>query len=349
MRSRVGGADQGVRPFGVIVTARIGDGADRYRRGSATARIGVGRPERLSPASSLARIRNAGFLGVRLNGGMRGRWSRERGALGRGAMLLFLVASCIVVVPGLFWWGTWFGNRLDDAELMERLGPDSKPRAVQHGIEEITRRFEEGRPGMDRWAGELVRVSASADVPVRVAAAWAMQFDPSREGFVTRLRVLLDDPDPLVRRNAATSLARSGDPAALPVLREMLSDTVVFSPAAGTLETLHRAGQPVAEGLLLAMIESDDGVEHELRALLPGRVLAELAERDGVVAKGDELLRVGPSQEHMLHAAMGLALAGTPVDVALLEPLADPRAEVDARLRDVAAAAIRSIESRSEE
>ena len=43
------------------------------------------------------------------------------------------------------WRQTWFGARLGDDELAAALAPQAKARDVQHGIEEVTQRFAEGR------------------------------------------------------------------------------------------------------------------------------------------------------------------------------------------------------------
>jgi len=252
-----------------------------------------------------------------------------------------------VLVPALFWWGTWFGNRLDDDALLERLSNDANPRYVQHAVNEIAQRLDEGRPGMDRWADELVRVSAHADRSVRIAAAWAMQHGTPRDAFLARLtEMAAEDPAPLVRRNAATSLAALGDPAGRPVLAEMLSDHVVSAPLAGRAEPAVTVDLPVQEGMLLARIDLGDGRTAEVRAELPGRVTELLVEDEAEVAKGAPLVRVAPSTEHVRNAVIALVMVGTEADLDLLRPWADPRSGAPDDVSRAATAAIAAIESR---
>ena len=271
--------------------------------------------------------------------------SGERG-ISRAALLMVLLAVALVAVPGMFWWGTWFGRRLGDAELIERLSGDAKPRHVQHAVHEIARRLDEARPGSDRWCTELVRVSRRDEVEVRVGAAWAMQFDSVRPEFVERLREMVRDPAPTVRRNAATSLARGGDDAGLHVLREMLSTHTVLSPVPGDVTALLAADQPVREGLSVASIRLASGETYEVRAELPGHVVETAVKIGAPIGAGEPLLSVAPSDDHLRNGIAGLALVGRREDVPLVRGWADPRASAADDVRAAAEAAAQVLESR---
>ncbi len=67
----------------------------------------------------------------------------------------------------------------------------------------------------------LLAASRDDDSKVRSAAAYTLGVMPG-EQWETRLHALLSDPYPDVRFNAATGLARHGDPASVAVLCEML-------------------------------------------------------------------------------------------------------------------------------
>ncbi len=262
-------------------------------------------------------------------------------------MILAAIAALLILVPGLFWWGTWFGKRLDDDALVERLSPDAKPRHVQHGISEIAMRLDEGRPGMQRWVDELVRASSRSEASVREAAAWAMQHDTARPEFAARLREMVtEDSSPIARRNAATSLSRFGDDTGLQVLREMLGNHGVLAPAAGTVTTTLAADDPVKQGMLAVRIDLGDGRSAEVRAALPGRVLDAVVEEGATVAAGDVLLVVAPAAGHVRNAIVALALVGQPEDVATLLSLADPRSGWPEDIRRQATAAAATIEAR---
>jgi len=284
---------------------------------------------------------------------------RDRGAVAKGPLLLFAFAATCVLIPGLFWWGTTFTRRLDDTMLAEQIGPDARPRDLQHAIEEISRRLEEGRPGMDRWAAELVRVSANPEVAVRVSAAWCMQFDAHRETFGARLRVMLaNDPSLMVRRNAATSLAKAGDPAARPVLRSMLEPVTVTASASGRVESVLDIGQIVQEGDLVARVErsatddpgddddhDDDGDSAliDVRAPVPGTVSDVLIDDGAAIVAGAPVVRLDPSLEHIRNAIVGLALVGTAEDAALLIQIADPRSGYPEEIRASARSAAEQV------
>jgi hypothetical protein len=273
-----------------------------------------------------------------------------RGAFTKGALILIAFAAACVLVPGLFWWGTTFTRSLDDAELVESLRDDASSRQVQHAVEELSRRFVEGRPGMDRWAEDLVRVSRRPEEAVRISAAWCMQFDPERDVFVARLREMVGDPSPMVRRNAATSLARSGDPAALPVVRAMLAPFEVKAPAAGTIAGLPAIDQPVEQGSPIGTLASPGAEETvRVRAPVPGAVSEVLVDDGTQVAAGTPLLRLRPAAAHVSNALAALALVGEDADRATLRSLADPRSGHSDDVRQTATWALGALEERLRE
>ena len=271
-----------------------------------------------------------------------------RGAFSKGALLLIAFAATCVLVPGLFWWGTTFTRELDDTQLIEMLREGATPREAQHAVEELSRRFEEGRPGMERWAEDLLRISEHPEEAVRISAAWCMQFDATRDAFRDRLHVMVAaDPSPMVRRNAATSLAKSRDAAALPELRAMLEPFTVMSPAAGVVQDLVGIGQPVDEGARLGRIDVGGDAPIDVRAPIPGAV-SDVLIADGVsVAAGAPLARIRPAAEHVKNALLGLALVGTTEDADRARSAADPRSGYPDDVRSVAEWAARQIEARS--
>jgi biotin carboxyl carrier protein len=265
---------------------------------------------------------------------------------------LILLAALVVFisVPMLFWYGTWFGLRLDDTALREKLGPESPPRHVQHAVEEITQRFEEGLPGMDPWAQLLVEASRRPDPAIRVTCAWGMQFDPGRAEFTARLREMVTDDDSVaVRRNAATSLARSNDDTGLPVIRSMLEPLDVFSPGAGVVRDLAAVGRVVRDGEVLATLETarEDEERERIRAPVPGRVARVEATEGDTVEAGALVVVLAPDPAHVLNAVVALGRVGTEDDVERLEFVAGPRAGFGDLARQWAQRALAAIRERA--
>ena len=46
----------------------------------------------------------------------------------RAYLLITIFALLLVLFPFLFWYGTWFGRKLTDAQIGEYLGDRAKPR-----------------------------------------------------------------------------------------------------------------------------------------------------------------------------------------------------------------------------
>lgn len=261
-------------------------------------------------------------------------------------LALFLGVSALVTF--LFWRSVSFGRRLDDGDLDLALAPDATARTALHGIVELTTRWTEGAPGMDRWAERLVAVSRRDEANVRRAAAWAMQWDVEDPGIAARLReIVATDADVCARRNAACSLSLSKDPsAAVPVLRSMLEPFRLTAPAAGTVTSLAAAGRRPKEDDSVGRLRTADGRDAEIAAPVPGRVVEALARAGDAVHAGDPLLVLSPDAGHVLSAAKGLAHAGTPADLDLLRTFLAPGTDAGADVVRQVQAAIAAIESR---
>lgn len=227
------------------------------------------------------------------------------------------------------------------------MAPGATAREAQHGIEEITRRLAENDVGRDRWARLLVETSRRAEDPVRVAAAWAMQFDAGREEFVARLTELVaSDDSVLVRRNAACSLAKSGRAESRPVLRSMLDSFTVTAADSGVVSAIVAVEMPIREQAPVARLRWDDGSESDVIAPVPGRVLKRLVADGARVSPGDGVVVLGPDGRHALNAAAALAIVGTAEDVELLNLAAAPRSEFGPEVKAAAQRAVEAIRAR---
>jgi hypothetical protein len=262
----------------------------------------------------------------------------------RTAAIFFGLVAGSALVTWLFWRGVTFSARLSDDDLEAALSPAASVRQAEHGLEEVTRRHDENRPGMDRWARHVVEASRRAEIPVRRVAAWSMQWDVARPEYGARLREMIaSDPDPTVRRNAAVSLARARDPAARPVLRSMLEPWVVTAPVAGTIVSVLPPGRRAQLDGMVARIETSGGGRAEASTPVPGQVIEAPVPEGGTVTAGARVATLAPDPDHAFNAAGGLFFVGTADDIPLLEMAAGPHSGLGPRVASQARAAIQAI------
>lgn len=102
-----------------------------------------------------------------------------------------------------------------------------------------------GHIGDSHSTGLLCQRLADESPLVRRSAAYALGAMRDRD-TMPALVMTLDDPDPQVRRNAAWGLGRIGNPAALPKLRALRSDTAldgdVAREAEAAIQAIERPG-----------------------------------------------------------------------------------------------------------
>ena len=148
----------------------------------------------------------------------------------RAYLLITIFALLLVLFPFLFWYGTWFGRKLSDAQMGEYLSDRAKPRHAQHALVQLGERMARRDPGVARWYPQVVQLAASPLIELRQTAAWIMGQDHTYAPFHEVLVKLTADPQPMVRRNAALALSNFGDPAARPELMAMLRPYTIVSP-----------------------------------------------------------------------------------------------------------------------
>jgi len=257
--------------------------------------------------------------------------SATKGPSPRATLLAVGTAAAFVVVPFLFWRGTWFGRPLTDAQIDEYLNDDAKPRHIQHALAQISPRIERGDRTTERWYPRIAHLARHPVPELRVTAAWAMGQDNRSDAFHQALAGMLRDPEPVARRNAALGLARFNDPAARPELRAMLRSYTLPAPHGGALRFRLKVGDPVGQGTLLARV--DDG---EIRSPLPGKLERKIATDGARVAAGDHLLALEPSADHVWEALRALYLVGTPEDLPDVDRFTQPRRDWPERIAEQA-------------
>jgi biotin carboxyl carrier protein len=260
---------------------------------------------------------------------------------GRKAYLLIAgFALVLVALPFLFWYSTWFGRKLTDAELDQYFADMARPRHAQHALVQLGERMSQHRD-VSRWYQQVIRQASSPSLELRQTAAWIMGQDRNYPPFHEALLRLIHDPQPMVRRNAALALAALRDPAARPELTAMLKPYTVAAPAAGAVKYRLKVGDYVNSGTLVAHVG-----EAEVRSAVPGEV-RELDRPEGAaVSAGDPLVELGADQNHVWEALRGLFLVGEPADLDAVERYTRPVAGMPDNIARQAWETVKAIRAR---
>jgi biotin carboxyl carrier protein len=260
---------------------------------------------------------------------------------GRKAYLLISVfALLLVLFPFLFWYNTWFGRKLSDSDLDRYFTDRAKPRHAQHALVQLGERLN-AHQNVSRWYPNVVEQAGSSNPEIRQTTAWIMGQDRQYAPFHEALLKLIHDPQPMVRRNAALSLAAFGDSAARPELVAMLRPFTVTAPAAGVLKYRLKLGNYVNPGTLLAHIG-----ESEVRCPVPGEVRSLERPEGSTVSPGDPLVDLSADKNHIWEALRALYLVGQPADLDDVQRYTRPVAGLPETLVQQAALTVEAIQSR---
>ena len=260
---------------------------------------------------------------------------------GRKAYLLIaLFAVALVALPFLFWYATWFGRPLNDAQIDEYFADREKPRHAQHALVQLGERLSHHQ-NVSRWYPQVVAQAASPNQELRQTAAWIMGQVRDYQPFHEALRRLIHDPVPMVRRNAALSLAAFGDAEARPELVAMLRPSIIVAPAAGELHYRLKAEEYVNPGTLIARVGN-----LEVRAAVPGEVRSLDAADGSHVASGQPLADLSADQNHVWEALRGLYLVGERADLEDVRRFTHPQPGMPEIVQQQAANTVQAIESR---
>jgi hypothetical protein len=264
----------------------------------------------------------------------------------RTRMLFYIVAWLILLMPFLFWRGTWFGRRLTDAEITKYLHDDQKPRHIQHALVQIGERINRGDRNLGQWSADLVRLASYPVEEVRNTDAWVMGQDNSSQQFHDALLKMLSDPSPLVRGNAALALVRFGDATGRPQIIAMLKPLAVTAPRAGRVTAVARTGEAANHGTVLVKLHSH-GQLIEVRAPISGHVRAIDAQPGADVVQGARLAVLNPGDNQVWEALRALYAIGRPDDLAAIAPYKDPPREYSQRIAQQAAETEKAIQERA--
>jgi len=259
---------------------------------------------------------------------------------------LIIIAALFIIVPFLTWYLTWFGRALSDEDVATYLADEKNPRHMQHALSQVAERIERHDPQVKNFYPQVIALSRNPIAEIRKTTAWVMGQDNSSEEFHQALLGLLNDSEPLVRRNAALQLVRFSDGSGRPELRAMLEPFEVKSPLTGTIVSLLSPGSKVRAGGLLARIRDASGTVQEFRSPMDGALeRVSVKEADSVNA-GQVIVTLTPDRATVSDALQALAYVGTNDDLPMIDAYAHNAAN-EADLRQVAVEAAKSIRARN--
>jgi hypothetical protein len=258
---------------------------------------------------------------------------------------ILILAALFVAATFLAWYFTWFGRELSDADISSYLADEKNPRHVQHALLQIQQRMERGDATSKSWYPQLIALSGSQETEFRLTVAWLMGFDNSSPQFHDALLKLLNDTEPIVRRNAALALVRFSDASGREELVAILKPYPVKANASGVIASSLQEGATVARTTLLARISESDGKIAEIRSPLPGRIQKLLKPNGAQVSEGDEVLSLNSDENSVWEALRGLSLIGTAADARIIESYANST-EASGRVREQAKSALATVKSR---
>lgn len=270
----------------------------------------------------------------------------------RWLFIILGLTFLFVLMPFLFWQATWFGKPLNDEQLQKSLVDREHPREIQHALSQVADRMlardAVTRDSARQFYPRVVQIAQNGQDELRLTAAWVMGQDNSVSDFHQELVGLVQDPNPMVRRNAALALVRFGDASGLAEIRSMLQPSVIGEPEAGTLDERLKPGESINPGTLLGRIRSGNSTK-ELRSQIPGTIHHWLVPDKAAVANGQPVLLVDPSVSEIWESLRALYLVGQLEDLPAIDNVARGAGNMPANVRqqaELTATAIRSRQPR---
>jgi hypothetical protein len=265
----------------------------------------------------------------------------------RTPLSFIILALIFVIVPFLTWYLTWFNRPLSDETIGTYLSDEQNVRHVQHALTLVEERIEKGDASVKRWYPQIVKLSGSNVTEIRKTAAWVMGQDNTAAEFHAALLKLLEDPQPIVRRNAAVQLVRFGDASGRAELRATLQPYNVVAPAEGIISSVLIEGGEVSENALLARITNSQNQIQELRSPLSGKLTGVTAREGARVSKNDVILTIAPDPDFVYEALRALLFIGAAEDLPDVERYAQGVEGMPERVKQQAAQTVKAIRSRS--
>lgn len=266
------------------------------------------------------------------------------GAL-RNRILFLSLLWLLVLMPFLFWRGTWFGRPLSDQQLETYLH-DNNPSHAQHALLQLGNRMAHKDPTVEVWYPELVELAAAPDEVVRAASARVMGEDSSSSVFHDQLRQMLDDDSSAVRQEAALSLARFGDGAGHDLILALLQPWKAGAPRPGRVVELAMGGMNITPDGVLVKLDCGGSLV-DIHPPHAGRVGSALVHPGEQVAAGAELVTLEPSADFAWRGLRALTSIGRSEDLPTVDAYLNFSPLVHERIRQQAVLTDKTIRDRN--
>ena len=268
----------------------------------------------------------------------------------RWLFVILALTFLFVLMPFLFWQATWFGKPLNDALLQKSLADREHPREIQHALAQLADRILARdaltRDSARQFYPQVVQIAQTGQDELRLTAAWVMGQDNSVADFHQALLRLVQDPNPMVRRNAALALVRFGDAAGRAEIRSMLRPSSIAASVAGVMDERLKPGDTINAGTLVGRIDTVGSSRDELRSHIPGTIDHWLVADKTAVAADQPVLMVNPSTDEIWEALRALYLIGEAQDLSAVEEFARGAGDLPATVRQQAELTANAIRSR---
>lgn len=274
---------------------------------------------------------------------------RSSRGIPRGTLVLAVLSVACVIVPFMVWRETWFGRSLSPDELGRYLRDSARPRRIQHALSVIADGIMKGDTTVRQWYPDVAVLAGHPATPIRTTAAWVMGQDNTSELFHRGLLKLLEDPELMVRRNAALALVRFGDASGREEIVQMLRPHTVRARRPGKVSHELTLGQEVGTATLLAHVRTEAGEDVEVRSPLPGRVAQVLAPNGAVLQTGAPLVSIAPEATQVWEALRGLYLVGCSEDLPDVERYESGVSDMPDQIGSQAVLTAQAIRTRSEQ
>ena len=263
-----------------------------------------------------------------------------------GSKPILILAALFIAATSLAWYFSWFGRELSDADISKYLADEQNPRHVQHALLQIQQRMERGDGSAKNWYPQLIKLSGNLETEYRLTVAWLMGFDNTSPEFHQALLKLVQDQQPIVRRNAALALVRFNDASGREEIVAVLKPYVLKSPADGVVASSMHEGTTVTRGTPLARIQMSDGNIAGLRSPLPGRVNKIFKPNGSQITRDEDLISLNSDEDSVWEALRALAFIGTKDDLPLIDSYVSST-DASARVKEQASLTAKAIRQKS--
>ena len=264
----------------------------------------------------------------------------------RPRLILVGIAVACVIVPYLTWLQTWFGRSLNEVEVGRYLADDKHPRKIQHALTFLSERMVKGDPSVRVWYPKIVEAARRPALEIRTLAVWTMGQDNQSAMLHQALLGLLDDPEVLVRRNAALALVRFGDARGRPELAAMLRPLAIHTPEEGIVSQLVQLDQIVGRGTVVARVQTPAGRVVDVISPVRSHLAAVSAASGARVAANEPVAALSPDQDDVWEALRALYLVGEVEDLEAVDVYASGAAGAADRIHKQAVETAQAIRKR---